>query len=283
MELLPLLPQLIIQPASDTLGPPRGPFLQDLSHAHDLGVAADQDVEVAGKAVLEGGHLHELGHELIRVRAPLQINGQLQAREVCLVPHIADFPDPARLDELGHLVDDDLCGGGIGDLINLDQVPLLHVAPPAPDLDAAPAGLIDGGDLIVIVDQLSAGGKVRGQKDVPQIAFWILDPGHGGGADLPEIEAADIAGHTHGDAVVGGDQHVGEGGGQQGGLLHGAVIVVHKIHGVVVDIPEQLLAEPIQLCLGIPGGGIGHVPGIGLAEVALGIHKGMEQRFIPPA
>ena len=100
-------------------------------------------------------------------------------------------------------------------------------------------------------------------------------------ADFIQVEAADHAGHAHGDAGVCGDQHIGEGGGQQGGLLHAAVIVIHKVHGVLVDIPENLRADGGELGLGITGGGVGHVPGIDLAEVALGVYKGSEQGLIP--
>ena len=80
--------------------------------------------------------------------------------------------------------------------------------------------------------------------------------------------------------MVGGNQHIGEGGGQQTGLLHGGIIVVHHVHRVAVDVPEQLRADGVQLCLGVPGGGVGHVPGVDLAKVALGVHEGVQQRFV---
>src|SRR5699024_9789461 len=88
---------------------------------------------------------------------------------------------------------------------------------------------------------------------------------------------------THGDALVGGHQHVGEGGGQQGGLLQLAVVVVHKVHRVLVDIPEQLGADGVQPHLGVPAGRPGHVPGVHLAEVALAVHEGVEQGPVAPA
>ncbi len=76
--------------------------------------------------------------------------------------------------------------------------------------------------------------------------------------------------------------NVGEGGGQQGRLLHGVVVVVHEVHGVAVDVPEQLIADRGQLGLRVPGGSPGHVPGVDLAEVALGVHKRRQQGAVAP-
>ncbi|CAN4006748.1 DUF6514 domain-containing protein, partial [Dysosmobacter welbionis] len=81
--------------------------------------------------------------QLVRVHAPLQVDGQFQAGEVRLVPHVGDLFRPARLDELRHLVQDGLHGGGVGDLVDLDEILLFDVAVLGPDPDAAPAGLID--------------------------------------------------------------------------------------------------------------------------------------------
>ena len=108
----------------------------------------------------------------------------------------------------------------------------------------------------------------------------IFQQGDGGVAHLRQIEAADLGGHAHGDALIGRHQHVGIGGGQQGRLLGGVVVVVHEVHGVTVQIPEQLGTDGGQLCLGVAAGGIGHVTGIDLAEVALAVHKGVQQRLV---
>ena len=65
----------------------------------------------------------------------------------------------------------------------------------------------------------------------------VLHQGHGGGAQLCQIERADVAGHAHRDAqrVVG--QNGGEGHRQQGGLGGGAVVVGHKVHGLPCRYP----------------------------------------------
>ena len=221
-------------------------------------------------------------HELLRVGAPFQVDGQLQAGQVGLVPHVGHFPELAGLDELGHLVQDGLHGGGVGDLVDLDEVVRLHIPPLGPDLEGPPAGGIDGRQLLPVVEQLAPGGEVRGQDGVQQVALRVADAGDGPVTHLPQVEPAEVGGHAHGDAHVGRHQDVGEGGGQEQGLGEGAVVVGDEVHHVLVDVPEELLADGVQLHLGVPGGGVGHVPGIDLAKVALGVHRGVEEGPVSP-
>ena len=282
MQPVGLLLDLEIDPAADTFGAPCDPLLQNFAHAQYLGHPGDQDVEIAGEMILKGGHAEQLDHELVRVYAPLEVDGELEAAQIGFVPHIGDLPDLSGLDEVGHLVHNGLGGGGVGDFKDLDDILGFEVAPSGPELEAAPACGIDlpGGGLVI--EQLAAGGEIGAGHGGKQVVVGIFHQGDGGFADLGEVEGADIAGHAHGDALIGSHQHIGEGGGQEGRLLHGGVVVVHHVHGVAVDVPEQLGAERIQLGLGVSGGGIGHIPGVDLAEVALGIHKGVEQRLIAP-
>ena len=277
MELVLLLPQSEVHPPPDAPGTPGAPLFQQLPDAKDLGGPGDQDVEVAGDGVLEGRRSIEPGHELVRVHAPLEVDGQLQTVQVGLVPHIVDLFQLAGLNQLRHLVQNGLHGGGVGDFVNLHQILALDVAVLAPDFDGAPAGAVDllkGG---LIVNHLAAGGEVGAHQDGGEIARRVFQVGDRGVADLRQIEAAQLGRHAHGDALVGGDQKVGVGGGQQGGLLHGVVVVVHEIHRVLIQVTEQLLTDGGELGLGVPAGGVGHVPGVDLAEVALGVHKGVEQ------
>ena len=281
VELLLLLLEGELGPPADAVGPPGGPPVQDLPHPHDLGHPVHQDVEVAGEGVLEGGGPEELLHELVRVGAPFQVDGQLQAGQVGLVPHVGHFPELAGLDELGHLVQDGLHRGGVGDLVDLDEVVRLHIPPLGPDLEGAPAGGVDGGQLLPVVEELAPGGKVRGQDGVQQVALRVADPGDGPVAHLRQVKPAEVGGHAHGDAHVGRDQNVGEGGGQEEGLSESPVVVGDKVHHVFVDVPEELFADAVQLDLGVPGGGVGHVPGVDLAEVALGVHRRVEEGAVP--
>ena len=108
----------------------------------------------------------------------------------------------------------------------------------------------------------------------------IAQPGYRRLTDLVEVEAADLTRHADRDAEVCRDEHVRERRGQQARLLHAAVVVIHKVHGAAVDIAEYLRADRRELGLGVTRGGVGHVAGIYLAEVALGLHKRGQQRLI---
>jgi len=269
-----------VHPALDAVSAPGGPLLQDSTHAQHAGHTGDEDVEVAADGILQGCQPVQLGHKLVRVHATLQVDGQLQAAEVRLVAHIGDLLDLAGLHQLRHLVQNGLDGGGVGDLVHLDDVFLLIVPPSGADLQAAAAGAVNGPQIVAVTDDLAAGGKIRCQQRGGDIVGGVFQIGDGGIAHLTQIKAADLAGHAHGDALVGGHQHIGIGGGQQGGLLGGVVVVVHKVHGIAVQITEQLGADGGQLGLGVPAGGIGHVPGVHLAEVALAVHKGVQQGLV---
>lgn len=127
----------------DALHPEGRPLLQDLPHAHDPGLARDEDVEVAAEAVFQRGSLEELGHQLVRVHAPLEVEGELEAVQVGLVTHIADLLDLARLDQLGDLVHDGFHRGGGRDLGDLDHIFARHGGVAGAHLHAAPAILED--------------------------------------------------------------------------------------------------------------------------------------------
>jgi len=280
VQLLLLLVQHEVHPPLHAVGAPRRPLLQHLAHAHDTGHPGDEDVEVAAHRVLQRRQAEQLGHQLFRLNAPLQVDGQLQTAQVRLVPHIGDLLDLPGLHQLRHLVQNGLDGGGIGDLIDLDHVLALVIAPPRPHLHAAPARAVDGPQVVAAAHDLATGREIRRDEGSRNVVLRVLQIRDGGLAHLAQVEPADLGRHAHGDALVGGHQHVGERGGQQRRLLRGVVVVVHKVHRVAVQIPEQLGADGGQLGLGVPAGGVGHVPGIHLAEVALAVHEGVQQRLV---
>ena len=280
VELFLLLLELVIGPAADALGPPGDPLLQDLADAHHAGHTGDQHVEVAGEAVLQGGVAEELLHQLLRVHAALEVHRDLEAGEVRLVPDVVELADLARLGQIDHLFDHRLGGGGVGQLVDLDQIALLHVAPSGADAEGAAPGFIDGVHLGAVIDDLAARREIRGGHGFQQVAARVAEIGDRGLTDLPEIKAADIRGHADGDAVVVGDEDVWEGRWQKGRLLHRAVVVVGHVHGVQVDVTEKLGADWLQPRLGVTRGGIGHIAGVDLAEVSLRVHEGVEHRAV---
>ena len=171
VQLLLLLADIEEDAPLDALGAPCGPLLQNLSHAHNAGRAADQDVEVAGEGIRQRRQLIQLLHQLLRVRAALEVDGELQAAQIRLVAHIADLPDLAGLHQLRDLIKDLLRRGGIGDLINFDHILLRQVPPAASDLEAAPSGAVDLPHLGGVVENLAARGEIRGGKRGQQVVL----------------------------------------------------------------------------------------------------------------
>ena len=275
-----LFVQREVHAAADGIRTPGAPFFQKFTHAHNAGHSGDQDVEVAADGVLQSGGFEELCHEFIGIHAALQIDRQFQTGKIGLVTHIVDLFQLAGFDQLGNLIDDRFCGGGIGDLVDLDDIFALDIAVLSPDLDGAAAAVIHilkGG---TIIEDLAAGREIGSQKSGGEIAVGIFQEGDGGIADFAQIETAELRGHTDSDALVGAHQNIGEGGGQKSGLLHGVIVVVDKVHGVLIDIAEQLGTDGGKLCLSVSAGGPCHVAGVDFTEVSLAVHEGVEQRVI---
>ena len=283
MQPLFLAVEVVVGAAADTLHSEGRPLLQDLPHAHDAGLAGDEDVEVGAEAVFQRGGLEQLRHQLFRVHAALEVEGELEAVQVGLVAHVADLFDLAGLDQLGDLVHDGFHRGGRRDLGDLDHVLAGHHVVPGTDLHAAAAILVNFPHLGFVVQDLAAAHEIRGGHGGGDVVLGILHQGDGGVAQLRQIERADVACHADRNAqrVVG--QNGREGDGQQGRLGGGAVVVGDEINGLLVDVPEQLLADIFELGLGVTGSGAGHIAAVSFAEVALAVHKGHEQTFVAAA
>ena len=280
MELGALFLQVEEHAPADALHAPGDPLVENFAHAHHARIAGNEDVEVAGKAVAQRREPEELLHDLLGVRAALEVDGELQAAEVGLVAHVGHFAQLARLDELGHFIDNGLHGRGIRDLIDLDDVLLRQVPPAGAHLHAAATGAVDPGHLVPVVQNLAAGRKIRRRERREQVMVRVLEVGDRRAADLLEVEAADLAGHANGDAEVCRHEHIGKARRQQGRLFHGAVVVINEIDGVAVNVAEELGADGRELRLRVTRGGVGHVARKHLAEVALGVHKRRQQRAV---
>ena len=283
VQALFLAVQVVVGAAAHALHAEGRPLLENFAHAHHAGLAGHQNIEVSAEAVFQRGSLKQLCHQLVGIHAALEVQCQLQAVQVGLVTHVADLLDLAGLDQLCDLVHDGLHRGGWRDLGDLDHVFAQHHIVAGAYLHAAAAVLVNFTHLRFIVQNLTAAHEVRGRHGGGDVVVLVLHQGHGGGAQLCQIERADVAGHAHSDAqrVVG--QNGGEGDRQQGRLGGGAVVVGHKVHGLLVDIPEQLLTHTLQLCLGVTGSSAGHIAAVGLAKVALAVHKGHQQALVTAA
>ena len=281
MELFLLLRYVKVYPPPDAFEPPGDPFVQNLADAAHARRAAEQNVEVAGKAVLQRRHAEELLHELFGLHVALDIDGELETVEVGLVAHVADLPELAGLDELGDLVDDRLDGRAVRDLVDLNDALLGIEAPAGADLHTAAAGLIERFHLAGIAHDLAAGREIRRGERCQNIMFRVAQQRDRRFAHLAEIEPADVRRHADGDAHVRRDENVRERGRKERRLRGGVIVVRDKIHRVLVDIAEDLRADGRELRLRIARGCPRHIARVHFAEVALGIDKRREQRAVP--
>ena len=268
-----------VDAAADAFRAPRAPLVEQLAHAHHARHSGDEHVEVAGHGILQRRGLHQLLHELVGIGAALEVDGQLETVEVGLVAHIGDLLDLACLDQLGDLVHDGLGRGGVGDLIDLDEVFLFVVAPAGADLHAAAARAVNFAQGVDVADDLAAGREIGRKQRLCQVAVGILEVGDRRVAHLAEVEAAQLARHA-GNALIGAHEDVREGRRQQRRLLHGVVVVVDEIDGIGVDVAEQLGADGGELGLRVAARRPRHVARVDLTEVALGVHERVQQRTV---
>ena len=280
VQALGLFAQVKVNAATRGLNTPLDPLVQNLAHAHNTGIAVDEHVEVARERILQRGRAIELGHELVGVDTALKVDGDTQTRKVGFIADVCDLLDLALLGELDDALDDDIGLGGVGDLVDLDDALFGNPAPAGANLEAAQAGLDDLLHLLAAVDNFAAGREVGHGHVLEQVAVGILQVVHRGGADLVEVETADVGRHGDADALVGRDEDVGERGGQQTRFLHGAVVAVDEVDRVLVDVLEDLGTDGGELGLGITRGGVAQVARIVLAKVALRLHEGGKQRLV---
>ena len=214
MQALLLPRELEKGPAPDAFHSPGSPLLEDLADSENLRVPGDQDVEIAGKHVLQRSELKELGHESVRVCSALEIYRYLEASEVCLVAHIIYLTDLSRFYQLCSLVYYDLCRCGIGDLIDLYDILLGDISPSGPDFESPASGPVDLLHLGSRVNDLASGGKVGSRHGLKNIIIRVKQIVYSRFTDFVQIKAADLACHTDCNACVCRDQDIRESSGK---------------------------------------------------------------------
>ena len=208
-------------------------------------------------------------HQFIRLHATFNIDRQFQATQIGLIAHIIDLFDLTGLDQLRHLVDNDLACGGIRDLIDLDDIILLFITPLCPKFKAAATCGVYLTGSGLIKQQFRTGREIRTRQCLQNIVVGIVHQRNGCVTNLFQVKRADIACHADSNALISRHQHIGVSGRQQSRLLPGCVVVIHHINGIGINVSEQFLAQRFQLCFCITGRRIGHIPGVDLTEVTL--------------
>ena len=283
VQTLLLALQIIVGAAAHAFGAECDPLQQNLAHAQHAGLAADQHIEVAGKTVLQRGCLEQTRHQLVRVLAALEVDGQLQAVQVGFITHIADLTDLAQFDQLGDLIHDGFHRCGRWNAGDVNAVVLFIVSPLGAHADAAAAFFQHILHLGGIIQDGTAADKIRRGHQLGQIRLVVFHQGDGCIAELHQVEGTDVGRHTDRNAQCVVGQNGREGDRQHRRFGGGTVIVGHKIHGILVDIAEQLFTHGFQLCLGVTSGGVSHIAAVRLAKVTLGVHKGHQQAFVGTA
>ena len=250
--------------------------LQDLAQGEALGHAVDKRQVVDAKGGLELRELVQVVEHDLRDDVLLELNDQADALLVGLVAHVGDALDALLVYQLGNL----LLQGALVDLVrDLGEHQAaaaglggLHVGLGTHG-DGAAAGLVGLADAVGAHDD-GAGREVRARHDGHELicgGVRVVDE-HARGLDgLAQVVRRDVCGHADGDARGAVDQQVGEARGQDLRLLEGLVVVGLPVHGVLLQVAQQLHGG-----LGQAGLGVTHCGGavaVDVAEVAVTVHQ----------
>ena len=261
----------------DDRAPVLHPDLQQLLEPHGSGPSVDQGHVVDGEGVLQGRVLEELAQHLARVESRLdlddqagpvvpvgQVDGAGDALQLVVAHPIRDaFQNPLRAHHEGQLGDHDglLAGGHV-----------LQVGD-GPGHEGPSAVLVGLADAVPSHDD-SAAGQIRAGHVAHELVQPCVRVSHqilGGGHHLAQVVGDHVGGHAHGDARGPVDQQVGDGRGQDLGLLELVVVVGGEVHRVLVDVGVHAQGRRSQPGLGVAGGGRSVVQG---SEVAVAVDQG---------
>ena len=276
MELILLLIHLIDDFPLLAGSSPDYPLRQKLCHTHNTRISVDQDIKVTGERVFQTRETEELRHQCIQICTAFALDADLQAVQVRLITDIVDFLDLARLDQFRDLIDHRFCRSRIRDLCNLDKVIALIGEILRADSDRTAARLIDATHGRFVIENNSSAGEIRCGHDLENIRSRILHIRDRSLTNFLNVKGADIRSHTGGNTLIAVYEDRWIGRRKQDRLLHRAVIVIDEIYGILIQAPEEFLAELLQLDLRISGCRILHIAGILLTEVTLRIHIRMQ-------
>ena len=257
----------------------RRPLLDQRAHAAHARHPADQDVKVAGERILQRRQLKEPLHQAVGVDAPLEIKSQFQPVQIRLVAHIRDLADLARFHQVDHLVHNGFDGCSRRDFRNVDTVVGAVIRIARAHADTAAPCVVDPAKRLLVIDDIAAARKIGRVQRLKQVMLRIFEHRDRRFADLREIKRADRTGHADGDSDVGVDKHRWECHWKQRRFLHRIVVVIDHIDGVLVDVPEQLVRNRVELDLRVTRGCVGHIAAVRLAEIALAVDIRMQKRL----
>ena len=212
----------------------------------------------------------------VRDGAALQVDDHADALAVGLVAQVGDAVDLVLIDQAGDLLHQRGLVEAEGDLADDDGLQallaLFHFQAAA-HLHGAATGVVGVGQALARVDE-AARGEVRALDHVHEVrdgALGIVQQHLQGVAQLAQVVGRDVGGHAHGDARRTVEQQVGHLGGQHRGLLQGVVVVGPEVHGLLVDVGQELAGQARHAHFRVTHGGRGVA--VDGAEVALPVHQ----------
>ena len=191
MQLIAFFIEIINEGTAQTFHAEGCPLIENFTDAERHRRTADKNIEIAGKIVLQRRGLEQPRHQLFAVAAALEIDGQLQPVKVGFVADVGNFLDSAVFDQQYDGGFDFLQCRGIRDLRNFNAVGRLVVGVFGAHLKAAAAGGIDFPELFAVIEQQSAGGKIRRLEDIEQLVAGdrlVFDEGSRCIANLSKVK-----------------------------------------------------------------------------------------------
>ncbi len=280
MLLGPRLLELVLRAPSDHLQAMIAVMLENLLQVHLARHAVVERQQNRSERRLQVGALVELVQHGGGIRAALQLDGDAQSVAVGLVTEIGHLVELLRPHQLDDLLHDLSLRHTIGDLrdyqLLLAAAQLLaldaraHDDPPA----AGPVRVLDS----VPTDDEGARGEVGPGHPLHQLlhlAVRIVGEVAHGRSDLPQVVRRHVGAHADGDPRAPVYQQIRQSCGKHVRLLPLPVERVGEVHGVALEIDEQLLGDARELRFRIAVGR-GVVP-VDAAEIPLTIHQRVTQ------
>ena len=250
--------------------------LQHLGKREAFGHAVHERQVVGAEGGLQARVLVQVVEDDLRDNALLELDDQAQALLVGLVAHVGDALDALLVYQLGDLLLQGALVDHVGNLGKDQAVTAglgrLHMSLGA-HRDGAAAGLVGLLDALGAHDD-GARGEVRAGHDLHELVdrrIGVVDQVAGGLDGLGEVVRRDVGGHTDRDALAAVDQQIGEARGQALGLGERLVVVGLPVHGVFLQVAQQLHGGLGQAALGVAHGGRGVA--VDVAEVAVTVDE----------
>ena len=234
-------------------------MVQHLLQGEDPRLVVHQGKIDDPETVLHGRVLVKLVEDDLVTGTPFKLDDDTHSLAVGLVPEIGDPLDLLILHQLGNGLDELGLVHHVGDLVHDEPflaIRLLFDVGLGTDREGTPAGAVRLDDAPPPVNdatgwEIRAGNVFEQTEDVD---LGILDDGDGPVHHLGEVVGGDAGGHAHGDPCGTVHQQVWELGGKHDRFIQGTVIVGDEIHGVLLDIREDLLRKLLETGFGVTHG-----------------------------